>query len=230
MSIKDKDKFRLLILQTRYLKAKLLMDQQVFEEAQVGFAKAYQEVCKTVPAHERRVLEGALLEETMARKKEEEEKQRKKQQKAEQPIEEDKPEEEQKEKVEELPPTKNERPEDPNVQKIYRAIARKSHPDKLANASAEEVKQKEELFTDAQTAIKEKDFLSLYDIAKRLDIELPEPSEGQIRLLTNNVKQIKKELKLIKETAAWNWHHEEDEDTKEAILIRYMQYIYQRFK
>ena len=63
-----------------------------------------------------------------------------------------------------------------------------------------------------------------------MDVDLPEPEEGQIKLLVSNVNQIKKQLKLIKETTAWQWHHEEDEDRKEALLIQYMQYIYQRFK
>ena len=66
MSVKDSDKFRLLILQIRYLKAQLMINEQIFEEAQVEFAKAYQEVCKTVPEHERVILEGALSEETKA--------------------------------------------------------------------------------------------------------------------------------------------------------------------
>ncbi len=224
MSVKDSDKFRLLILQIRYLKAQLMINEQIFEEAQVEFAKAYHEVCKTVPEHERIVLEGALMEETKANQEEKEKKQ-----KQDEPKEEPQPEQVD-EAHEEIMPIKNEKPEDPNVKKIYRAIARKSHPDKLRNASKEEVKEKEDLFKEAQTAIQQKDFLTLYDIAKRLDVDLPEPEEGQIKLLTNNVNQVKKELKLIKETAAWQWHHEENEDKKEVLLIRYMQYIYQRFK
>lgn len=225
MSVKDKDKFRLLILQIRYLKAQLMVNEQVLEEAQTKFAKAYHEVCKTVPEHERRVLEGALLEETEAKEREKEEKQ-----KQNQPQEETEHPNNDNQEPEEITPTKNERPEDPSVKKIYRAIARKSHPDKLTEASKEEVKEKEDLFKEAQTAIQQKDFLTLYEIAKRLDVELPEPEKGQIKLLTSNVNQIKKQLKLIKETTAWQWHHEEDEDRKEALLIQYMQYIYQRFK
>ena len=222
MSVKDSDKFRLLILQIRYLKAQLMINEQIFEEAQVEFAKAYQEVCKTVPEHERVILEGALSEETKAGQKEKKQKQNQSQ---------EEPQPEQADELnDEVEPIKNERPEDPNVKKIYSAIARKSHPDKLRSASIEEAKEKEDLFKEAQTAIQQKDFLTLYDIAKRLDVDLPEPEEGQIKLLTNNVNQVKKELKLIKETAAWQWHHEEDEDRKEALLIRYMQYIYQRFK
>lgn len=222
MSVKDSDKFRLLILQIRYLKAQLMINEQIFEEAQVEFAKAYQEVCKTVPEHERVILEGALSEETKAGQKEKKQKQNQSQ---------EEPQPEQADELnDEVEPIKNEKPEDPNVKKIYRAIARKSHPDKLRSASIEEAKEKEDLFKEAQTAIQQKDFLTLYDIAKRLDVDLPEPEEGQIKLLTNNVNQVKKELKLIKETAAWQWHHEEDEDRKEALLIRYMQYIYQRFK
>ena len=225
MSVKDKDKFRLLILQIRYLKAQLMINEQVLEEAQTQFAKDYHKVCKTVPEHERRILEGALLEETIANNKEKQEKQ-----KQAQPEEETEQHNHDSQEQDEIAPTKNEKLEDPNVKKIYRAIARKSHPDKLTEASKEEVKEKEDLFKEAQTAIQQKDFLTLYEIAKRLDVELPEPEEGQIRLLTSNVNQIKKQLKLIKETTAWQWHHEEDEDRKEALLIQYMQYIYQRFK
>jgi hypothetical protein len=222
MSVTDSEKFRLLILQIRYLKAQLLVDEKVLQEAQTKFAKAYQEVCKTVPEHERKILEGALNEESKENAKEKEKKQS-------QPDTKGPPESE--EGLQDEPrPMKQQKPEDPSVKKIYRAIATKSHPDKLTGAPEEEVREKEKLFKEAKNAIKEKDFLTLYDIAKRLDIDLPPPEKGQINLLTKNVKRFKKDLKLIKETTAWQWHHEEEEQRKEALLIRYMQYIYTRFK
>jgi len=224
MSVSDSERFRLLILQIRFLKAQASVDEKILEEAQSEFAKAYQEVCKTVPEHERLVLEGALNEETEANVKKKKEKQQPQQPKEE---EESDPDEEPEEIRTEV---KNKKPEDPNVKKIYRDIARKSHPDKLADAPEEEKKVKEDLFKEAQTAIKERDFLKLYDIARQLDVDLPPPEEGQIKLLTNNVKKIKKGIKLIRETTAWQWHHEEDPHRKEALLITYMQYVYTRFK
>ena len=69
MSEKDREIFKLKILQARYLKAQLEMDEKFFDKAQYEFAKAYHKVCKTCPAHEREILEGAMSDPDQKQKK-----------------------------------------------------------------------------------------------------------------------------------------------------------------
>ena len=197
--------YDLLVLKLKYYKAQLDTDREIFEEAQEEFAKAYQEVCKTVPEHERKVLEGSFKP-----KKKKEEKQNQQ-------------EEQEREEIEK-------KPENPGAKKIYRAIAIKAHPDKLVGSTEEEIEEKDTLFREAQKAMETDDMVELIKIAEDLDIEPPAPDEDQIQAFEKNISEIQKEQKMLKETTAWRWHQEADEPTKEDILIRYMQYIYTTFK
>jgi len=224
MSEKDREIFKLKILQARYLKAQLEMDEKTFNKAQLEFAKAYHKVCKTCPAHEREILEGA-----MENPDNKEQKKKSNLSKAAQKAKEQNKEEPEPEPEPALQPTKKDaQPE--SVKKIYRAIAIKSHPDKMVGLSEDVVAEKENLFKSAKTAIEKNDFLGLYDVARELGIEVPEPEQGQIEMLKKTIGSMNKQIKQLKETTAWQWHREKDPETKEALLIRYMQYVYTKFR
>lgn len=237
MSTKDVEIFKLKILQARYLKAQLAIDEKTFEKAQTEFAKAYHEVCKTCPAHERKVLEGAMNDQQKkkkpntskaAQKAKEQKRQSKSKEKPQPEIQSQQSDSKSEPEMPPEPTTKKEQPE--GIKKIYRAIARKSHPDKMVGLPEEVVARKEDLFKDAKVAIEREDFLGLYDVARELGIELSEPEQGQIEMLKKTIAEINKQIKMMKETTAWQWHKEKDSIKKEGILIHYMQYIYTKFK
>tara|TARA_R110002012_G_scaffold139281_2_gene296511 strand:+ start:269 stop:940 length:672 start_codon:yes stop_codon:yes gene_type:complete len=223
MSEKDREIFKLKILQARYLKAQLEMDEKFFDKAQYEFAKAYHKVCKTCPAHEREILEGAMSDPDQKQKKKSNMSKAAKKAKG---IEEPPPQEE---KLPDLKiAQKDAQPE--SVKKIYRAIAIKSHPDKMVGLSEDVVAEKETLFKNAKSAIEKNDFLGLYDIARELGIEVPDPEEGQIEMLKKTIDSTSKSIEQLKETTAWQWQKEKDPDQKEALLVRYMQYVYTKFR
>tara|TARA_B100000519_G_C14109534_1_gene375060 strand:+ start:122 stop:787 length:666 start_codon:yes stop_codon:yes gene_type:complete len=221
MSEKEREIFKLKILQARYLKAQLAMDEKTFEEAQFKFAKAYHEICKTCPAHEREILEGAMEDPEKKKSNVSKAAQKAKEQNNKEPE----PEPE----IPDPEPIKKETQSE-SVKKIYRAIAVKSHPDKMVGLPEEIVNEKETLFKDAKTAIEKNDFLGLYDVARELGIEVPEPEQGQIEMLKRTIKNINNQIKQMKDTTAWQWHREKDPHRKEAILVTYMQYVYTKFR
>jgi hypothetical protein len=205
---KQKKSFDLLVLKAKYLKAQLLMDKESFGEAQKEFGEAYNEVCKTVPQHEQDVLLGNFEK----KDKEDPEKNNSDQ------------------KEEDLHTPSSKKTENPATKKIYRAIATKSHPDKLLGISEDEAAIKAALFRDAQSAMEEDNLVELMSIAEDLNIPPPEPDLAQLEILEANIKEIQKERKMMKKTTAWEWYNKEDAGEKEDILIRYMQYIYVTYK
>jgi len=207
---KQRRTFDLLVLKAKYLKAQLLADRDNFEEAQKEFGKAYNEVCKTVPQHERDVLLGNF--------------EQKKEEKEEKPENNPEPPSE-----EEINPS-SKKTDNPATKKIYRAIATKSHPDKLVGISEEEAEIKACLFKDAQSAMEEDNIVELMSIAEELNLPPPEPDLEQLKVLEANIQEIQKERKMMKKTTAWEWYNKEDEGEKEDILIRYMQYVYMTYK
>ena len=221
---KDKKRYNMLLFEARFLKAKIVLNQDVLEEAQEKFAEAYNEVCKTVPEHEREVLQGAMEKEEKVEQDEKKSKVSKAGQKAK-----EKRKTKKENKQEEIFETKK-NPESKSMKKIYRAIARESHPDKLTGATEEEIKNKEKLFKEAQEASQDANLVSLIEIAENLNIKPPEPELEHIEILQKNIKNLKEANKMMTDTTAWQWHKEKNPETKEAILIRYMQYIYTSFK
>tara|TARA_B100000686_G_C16544343_1_gene839096 strand:+ start:186 stop:854 length:669 start_codon:yes stop_codon:yes gene_type:complete len=221
LQAKIKKKYNLLLLQAKFLKAKLDLNQDIFEEAQKEFAEAYNAVCKTVPENERKILQGA-----MQKNEEKEEKKKPNLSKAGRKAKENN----RKKKQAEQEPTKTKNPESKKLKKIYRAIARESHPDKLVDASEEEASNKEKLFREAQEASDQVNLVDLIEIAENLNIKPPDPEPEHLEILEKNIKNIKNANKMITDTTAWQWHHTEGEQQKSDILIRYMQYIYTTFK
>ena len=224
---RDKKHYNMLVLEAKFLKAELLMNEDIFEDAQAAFAEAYNRVCDTCPLDEQEVLRGAME----GSKSKEDTKKKSSGTKAGQNAKNVKK-NKNKEQEEDLPPIKEikKNPDSQSVKKLYRAIAKESHPDTLLDAPAEEAKKKQELFRRAQQASEKADLSDLLDIAEDLNITPPDPNVEHIKILKKNVKSLKEAIKMVKDTTAWQWYHTENEETKEAILIRYMQYVYQTFK
>jgi len=221
---RDKKLYNMLVLEAKFLKAELIMDEEIFEDAQLDFAEAYNKVCETCPIDEQEVLQGAMNK----TKKEDEPKKKSNLSKAGKRAKQ----KNKKEKEEELPTKKikKKNPDSKSVKKLYRAIARESHPDALIGVSSEEAQKKEELFRRAQQASENADLSDLLEIAEDLNISPPDPEKEHIQILKKNIKNLKQAIKMVKDTTAWQWYHTENEERKEAILIRYMQYVYQTFK
>ena len=107
----------------------------------------------------------------------------------------------------------------PDAKSVYRKIAMRTHPDKLSkDLSGSQIEKKEKIFREATAAIENNDIISLYDIAIKQGIEVPEISEKDIENAENKIKAIKKEINFIESTLAWKWHFAKTKEAKDEIL------------
>jgi len=92
---------------------------------------------------------------------------------------------------------------DEELKKVFKKIARKTHPDLLYNKS-------------------EEDFFELSKIAKELGIEPPQPTKKHVKMMEKTVEKISGEIKTIKGTVAWVWYHEDDEERRLTFMKKYI--------
>jgi len=194
-------KFKLLILQARYLKAQLAADKDTHSASMVEFSREFNRMMKTLPPQEQKVIQSATTKGFGADKKK-------------RPV----------SNTEGSNPKKVEE----SLRKTFQDVAKKTHPDKLLDLVQEEKKYKESLFKQAQAAVEEKDLMGLFDVAEKLNIEMPAPNEEQIALLKNDIKRTRKKIKEMKSTASWEWFHAETVD-KKAIMMSYLTMLFHSF-
>ena len=115
---------------------------------------------------------------------------------------------------------------DPEVKNLFKKIASKIHPDKLASLEKYERDKKDKLFRRAVSAMEECDLILLADIAMELDIEIPEISKTRLKQTEQKIIAIKKELSMIESTYVWQWFFCEDETAKQEILEKLFGVMY----
>lgn len=119
---------------------------------------------------------------------------------------------------------------DPKSKKIFRNIATKIHPDKLAQIEDEyEKESKRRLYNKAITAFEEGDILLLAEIAIDLDIDIPEIDEQRLQLTEQKISSIKEEIKVIESTMVWHWFFCEGVEAKEKILNKLLELMHEKY-
>jgi len=119
---------------------------------------------------------------------------------------------------------------DPKSKKIFRKIATKIHPDKLAQIEDEYEKEvKRRLYSKAITAFEEGDILLLAEIAIDLDIDIPEIDEQRLQLTEQKISSIKEEIKVIESTMVWHWFFCEGVEAKEKILNKLLELMHEKY-
>lgn len=105
-------------------------------------------------------------------------------------------------------PVKDEDQED--FTKLFKAIARLTHPDTCAKTDTPEQKKKKlDAFMKARKAVENKNWYELCQVALEYGIELPEPTKKHINLLEDEIIRVKNRISFILSTYAWNWYTEE---------------------
>ena len=99
---------------------------------------------------------------------------------------------------------------DPELYKIYKKIAMKTHPDKSKDDSSVDI------FNEATDAINNNDWLVLLDIAQRLKIKTPKLTKELRQKIQSNVVETNKKIKRLQNTTAWIWANAPEKD-KERI-------------
>tara|TARA_R100000234_G_scaffold25581_2_gene14807 strand:- start:524 stop:1123 length:600 start_codon:yes stop_codon:yes gene_type:complete len=95
---------------------------------------------------------------------------------------------------------------DPDLYKIYKKIAMKTHPDRVKDESMVD------FFDQATQAMKENDWMTILTIALALEIKTPEFTEELRQKLQANILEINTKVKSLHNTTAWVWANTVEEN------------------
>lgn len=114
---------------------------------------------------------------------------------------------------------------------IFRKIATKIHPDKLAHLEqTPDVLQKAGLYEKAQKAYNKDHFIILLDIADELQIQTSELSEIDLVNTENKIRSVKQELERLHSTLVWRWNMSYNKEEKDLILKELFRLLHERHK
>ena len=92
------------------------------------------------------------------------------------------------------------------VNKVFKKIATKTHPDKFVNKN-DDSDRLVELYKEAQQSVGKKDWSRVTQIAEELDIDISDVEEDDSVFLEKSNKSMEKKIDEIKHTFAWLWSH-----------------------
>jgi hypothetical protein len=104
---------------------------------------------------------------------------------------------------------------DKKVRKLYREIAKVTHPDIVSN------KKLNELYLKATQFYNNNDITGTYSICDELDIDY-EPEESDSRIISEKIVSLKNRIGFMESTLTWVWYHSTDEKEKEQMVLRYI--------
>jgi hypothetical protein len=110
---------------------------------------------------------------------------------------------------------------DKDVSDLYKKIVKVTHPDKLVSLSKEEKGYKRGLFLKASEAAEENKLFALQQIAMDLGIDIGTLSDEQVKILEQESKKLKQEIKQMTGSFAWVWYNEESEEVKDHLITKY---------
>lgn len=103
----------------------------------------------------------------------------------------------------------------PKVKKLYREIAKVTHPDKTIN------KKLNEFYIKATNCYTTNDIAGIYAICDELDIEYEIDEEDNI-IINEKINKLKERILFMESTMTWQWYNSEDVDEKEKIVMNYI--------
>ena len=101
------------------------------------------------------------------------------------------------------------------VNKVFKKIATKTHPDKLINKN-DDSDRLVELYKEAQQSVDKKDWSRVTQIAEELEIDISDVEENDSVFLEKSNKSMEVKIDEIKHTFAWLWSHS-DEKSKPQL-------------
>lgn len=120
---------------------------------------------------------------------------------------------------------KKKKPTRKETRDLFKKIATVTHPDKLIDLPLPEKEKKEEKFMEATEAANEDKILSLHKIANEVGVKLPEISEIQIAMFEDEISIHKQNIENLKKTWMWAWMNSPDEESKDIIMSRYVDFL-----
>jgi hypothetical protein len=114
----------------------------------------------------------------------------------------------------EIKETKSNKLELPEAKKIYRDIAKATHPDKIKNIKLNE------LYLEATEAYEQNDLVTLYKVCSELNIEFELPDDF-ISQVKNKIDSYREQVSFLENTYTYKWIKSED-DTKNKVVVEFI--------
>ncbi len=115
-----------------------------------------------------------------------------------------------------IPEPKTQRQE---LKKIYKEIAKETHPDKFVLRSKKVQEEKKALFQKASEHYENEDLIGLERVAMELGIEIGPPTEGHIEVVEDQIIRMATQVKKARTSRAWNYS-ELDNDADRLSAMR----------
>ncbi len=101
------------------------------------------------------------------------------------------------------------------LKKLYREIAKTTHPDKINNKKLNDIYLKATQYYNAL------DITGTYSLCDELEITY-EVDDEDYQLIVDKINELKDRIKFIESTLTWQWYNVEDENQKTKIIINYI--------
>jgi len=111
--------------------------------------------------------------------------------------------------------------------KLFKRIALMIHPDKIdKNLPPDEIKRRELMFNDALSALEEKKYYILLELAEQLKISTPKNYDLQIRWMKRESESVAQEINSIKNTYNYCFGTSETDEEKEKLIRKFLHQLF----
>jgi len=106
-------------------------------------------------------------------------------------------------------------PKEIKMRKLYRDIAKLTHPDKIASEKLND------LYLKSTKFYKNSDITGIYYICDELGITY-EIDDRDNEMITDKINNLKNRISFMESTLTWRWYHSNNEKEKEQIVLSYI--------
>lgn len=106
-------------------------------------------------------------------------------------------------------------PKEVKMKKLYRDIAKLTHPDKIVSEKLND------LYLKSTKFYKNSDITGIYYICDELGITY-EIDDKDNEMISNKINNLKNRISFMESTLTWRWFHSDSEKEKEQIVLSYI--------
>lgn len=104
----------------------------------------------------------------------------------------------------------------PKLKKLYREIAKITHPDRVSD------KKLNDFYIEATEYYEDNDLTGLYFICDQLGIEY-EVDENDNQFISTKISKLKDRIQFMESTYTWMWYSADNDLKKEMLIMNYIQ-------
>lgn len=112
--------------------------------------------------------------------------------------------------------TNNKQQPSKKVKKLYREIAKSTHPDRVND------KVLSQLYIKATGYYDNNDKIGIYKVCNELNIQYDIDEEDEL-FISVKIQELKKKISFLESTFTWTWFNTEDDSKKEEIILNFIQ-------